>query len=174
VTKKQKIIIALLILPPLLFGALFLFVLYEGPRMTVQHHVRDYQMIMPAPVAGVATVTAPQRLPSAAQAPGMKNPLQPTPQNLATGQVYYTYYCVFCHGDTGAGNGPVGASYVPTPADLRSAKTTGYGDGELLRAMLTGVGHEPVLERVVPPDSRWYLVLYVRSLGRQGKAAQPT
>jgi len=35
-------------------------------------------------------------------------------------------------------------------------------DGEILYAMLTGTGHEPVLQRVVPPPYRWYLVLYVR------------
>jgi mono/diheme cytochrome c family protein len=170
----QKIIIALLVLPPLLFGALFLFILYQGPRMTVQHHIRDYQMVMPAPVSGVVPVTPPERLPAVSQLAGMKNPLQPTPQNLATAQVYYTYYCVFCHGDAGGGNGPVGASYVPTPADLRAPKVAGYRDGDLLRAMLTGVGHEPVLERVVPPEARWYLVLFVRSLGKQGAGKQAT
>ena len=35
-------------------------------------------------------------------------------------------------------------------------------DGQLFQAMLTGPGHQPVLERVVPPEHRPYLVLYVR------------
>ena len=32
----------------------------------------------------------------------------------------------------------------------------------IIRAMLAGTGHEPVLNRVVLPDHRWYLVLYTR------------
>lgn len=160
----KKIIIALIIIPPLLFGAAFIFMLYKGPRMTVQHHLREFQMIMPPRPAGSVTVTPGERLPSASEAAGMKNPLPPTPQNVAAGSVYYRYYCVFCHGDSGTGDGPVAMSYVPVPADLTTAKVSGYADGPLLRSMLTGVGHEPVLERVVPPEHRWYLVLYVRSL----------
>ena len=87
-----------------------------------------------------------------------------TAADRARGKVYYDYYCVFCHGDKGDGNGPVGESYVPVPADLRAAKIQAYADGELLRAMLVGTGHEPVLGRVVHPEHRWYLVLYVRSM----------
>jgi mono/diheme cytochrome c family protein len=164
VTRKQKIIGILIILPPALFALCFLFVLYNGPRMTVQHHIRDFQMIMPAAVPGTVPVTPAAVLPSPQQAAGLRNPLQPTAQTLAAGKVYYTYYCVFCHGDLGAGDGPVGNSYIPTPADLRSPRIVGYSDGALFRAMLSGVGHEPVLERVVPPEDRWYLVTYVRSL----------
>jgi hypothetical protein len=45
-------------------------------------------------------------------------------------------------------------------------------DGQLFRAMLTGEGHRPVLQRVVPEGSRPYLVLYVRQFpggGAQNK-----
>jgi hypothetical protein len=34
----------------------------------------------------------------------------------------------------------------------------------LLRMMLTGAGHEPVLGYTVLPEHRWYLVLFLRSL----------
>jgi cytochrome c1 len=158
----KKIIILLLVIPPLLLGAIFGYVLYKGPRMTVQHHFREYQMNLPPPVAGSVTVRRPD--PSAAEAVQLTPPLQASGANLARGKVYYQYYCVFCHGDTGAGNGPVGQSYTPVPTDLRTAKIAGYSDKDLLRTMLTGVGHEPVLERVVPTEHRWYLVLFVRSL----------
>jgi len=161
---RKKIVIAIIVLPPLVFAALFLFVLYEGPRMTVQHHLREFQMVMPAPAAGTATVTPPARLPAEAEAAALKNPLPPTSHNVASGGVYYGYYCVFCHGDSGAGDGPVGQSYTPVPADLRTAKIAAYPDGKLLRSMLTGTGHEPVLQRVVPPGHRWFLVTYLRLL----------
>jgi mono/diheme cytochrome c family protein len=160
----KKIIILMLIIPPLLVAALFGFVLYEGPRMKVQHNIRDFQMSLPNIPAGTQPVHPPDRLSSAAQAAQIKNPLPANAGNLARAQVYYTYYCVFCHGDQGAGDGPVGQSYIPRPADLRVGKIAASRDGDLLRAMLTGTGHEPVLERVVMPEHRWYLVLFVRSL----------
>ena len=134
--------------------------------MRVQHHIRDFQMSLPNIPPGTQAVHPPDRLPSAAQAVQLKNPLAGNARDLARARVYYTYYCVFCHGDGGAGDGPVGQSYIPRPADLRSGKIAAYRDGELLRFMLTGVGHGPVLERVVPPEHRWYLVLLVRALSK--------
>jgi hypothetical protein len=160
----MKILIPLLILPPLVLLALFGTVLYEGPRMKVQHHIREFQMSLPDLPPGSHPVLALPRLPTTAQAARLRNPLPVDARNLMAARVYYTYYCVFCHGDSGAGDGPVGQSYQPRPADLRTGKVPGFRDGELLRAMLTGVGHAPVLERVVPPEHRWYLVLYLRSL----------
>lgn len=161
----KKIVILLLVAPPVLLAAVFGYVLFKGPRMTVQHHFRDYQRVAPPPPPGTVSVghVAP---PSATERAALKNPLQPTAANLAAGGIYYQYYCVFCHGETGAGNGPVGQSYTPVPTDLRLAKIRSYGDGDLLRRMLTGIGHEPVLARVVPQEHRWHLALYVRSLAQ--------
>lgn len=161
----KKLLAFLIIVPPLLGTILFGYILVKGPRMTVQHHFREFQMIPSPPPAGTVSVTSlAERLPAPDQLALLRNPLKPDAANLARGQIYYGYYCVFCHGDKGAGDGPVGHSYVPRPADLRTGKAAGYGDGDLLRAMLTGIGHEPVLERVVPAAHRWQLALYVRSL----------
>ena len=160
----MKKFIPLLLIPPLLVAALFGFVLYEGPRMRVQQNIREFQMSLPNIPAGTQAVHPPDLLPAAAQAAQLKNPLPANVENLARARVYYSYYCVFCHGDNGAGDGPVGQSYIPRPADLRAGKLAAYRDGDLLRSMLTGTGHAPVLERVVAPEHRWYLVLFVRSL----------
>ena len=144
---------------------------YDNPHMKWQPHLRSFDAPMPPPPAGAVPVTQTPPLPSAQQAATMTNPLlargTPAPEDYARGGVYYNYYCTFCHGPAGDGNGPVGQSYVPRPSDLRSAKIRGYSDGQLLRAMLLGPGHEPVLERTVNPDHRWYLVLYVRSLSQK-------
>lgn len=161
----KKLIALLIVIPPLVAATFFGYILYKGPRMTVQHHFREFQQVTPPPAPGTVSVTAvSERVPAAAEAAGMRNPTPLNARSLARGQVYYRYYCVFCHGDGGAGDGPVGNSYTPKPADLRLPKVAGYGDGALLRAMLTGIGHQPVLERVVPKEHRWPLVLYVRSL----------
>ena len=164
---KKVIMLALIAIPLLGLAGLFVYSFYVGPRMKVQPHIRAFQMVAPPRPEGSATVEVPERLPSPGTAAGVKNPVPATAATLRRGSVYYHYYCVFCHGEEGAGNGPVGESFVPVPADLRSARVRGYRDGELLRAMLTGMGHEPVLERVVPPRHRWYVVLYVQSLARQ-------
>lgn len=174
----------LVILTALLFIGYFLF---TGPRMKVQEHIRAYQARMPLTPAGTTPVNSLPPLPTPDQAAAMKNPLESTTASIARGAAYYQYYaCLACHGENGDGGGPVGDSYVPKPADLRSAKIRGYSDGQLLRGMLKGVGHEyiddqparggkpaivhGVLERIVLPEHRWYIVLYVRQFASTGPA----
>ena len=143
------------------------YLMMAGPRMYEQTHIRAFQAVMPpAPKGSVPTTDWPPPLVSSAEAAHLASPLPWTAASAARGKVYYSYYCEFCHGASGAGDGPVGESYVPRPADLRAAKITAYSDGQLLRASLLGTGHEPVLERVVRAEHRWYLVMYVRELGR--------
>ncbi len=134
-----------------------------GPRMIVQPKLATFQAELPRLPAGVVTVEAADTLPAAGQA----NPLPPEAATLAAGAAYYVYYCQFCHGETGDGNGPVGESYVPRPTDLRTAAVQRMQDGELYRAMLLGTGHEPVLRRTVPERHRWPLVHYLRQLPRK-------
>jgi len=147
--------------------------LMTGPRMREQPNLRAYQARMPMPPAGTVPVQLPPALPTPEQARALRSPVPATAVSIARGKIYYQYYCVFCHGANGDGNAPVGESFVPVPTDLRSPKVRAYSDGELLRAMLTGPGHQPVapyagptpvLEYTVLPQHRWYLVLYVRSL----------
>ena len=136
----------------------------SNPRMYVQPSIRTYQAAMPHPPAGsVPRTDAIEPLPTTQQARTLTT--RPTTfADLAAGKTCYQYYCVFCHGDAGDGNGPVGESYVPKPADLRTPRVREMSDGQLLRAMITGTGHEPVLEYTVLPEHRWPLVHYVREL----------
>ena len=154
-------------------GGLFLYELIMGPRMRVQIHMLPYEALMPAPPTGSVPVDLEPKLPAAAAAERLENPIADSPEALARGKVYYGYYCVFCHGEDGLGNGPVGQSYMPAPTNLHKTELAGYSDGRLLRAMLTGIGHEPVLPRVVRPEYRWYLVRYVRELGKDSLAPPP-
>jgi mono/diheme cytochrome c family protein len=150
-----------------------LYLLFTGPRMYVQPNIRHFQAIMPAPSPNTIPVEEVfEPLPSKEQSQKLTNPLAKTEENIAKGKVYYGYYCVFCHGDTGDGFGPVGYSYVPVPSDLRSEKVRSMTDGEILYSMLTGTGHSPMLERIVLPEYQWYLVLYVRQLGNETPPGQ--
>ncbi len=147
-------------------GLLYFYIMFQGPRMQVQPNIKAYEQSMPQPPSGIVPIEPDSgAVPAAEQASRIRNPLPDTAQNRDRGKVYYGYYCVFCHGQNGQGDGPVGYSYMPAPTDLHLEKVTSKTDGELFRAMLTGIGHEPVLPRIVLPEHRWYLVTYVRALG---------
>lgn len=167
----RKIFIAGFLIFIVLFFAYWA-AMFTGPHMRYQAHIRSFDQPMPLPPPGMVTVEPDERTaPSPAESKQMRNPLAPTPENIETGKIYYGYYCSFCHDDKGQGNGPVGQSYMPKPADLQQADIQDMGDGRLFAAMLLGPGHEPVMERIVQPSHRWYLVLYVRALGRQAAPA---
>jgi len=102
----KKVIAAVVITGAVILAALFGYTLYTGPRMKVQPHLRAFQAIMPPLPAGTATVQPPERLPSALQAARLKNPLAASDQNLESGRIYYRYYCLFCHGESGGETAP--------------------------------------------------------------------
>jgi mono/diheme cytochrome c family protein len=161
-----------LVFPGVLFlaaaGGLF-YLMFVNPRMRVQDKATPYRAVvprLPEQVVPVEAVAAPEPLALEAQGP---NPQPDTEQTRRIGQVHYGNYCLFCHGRDGRGDGPVGRSYVPTPADLTAAPVQSLSDAALYHAMLTGVGHEPVLPYVILPDAPWYIVRYVRSLRGMGR-----
>jgi mono/diheme cytochrome c family protein len=129
------------------------------PRMRHQPNIRAYETVMRLPPLGSVPISRPEAAPALSTA--------------AAGRLYYRYYCVFCHGENGDGNGPVGQSYVPKPTDLRRAKIQSYSDDDLRQAMLTGKGHAPVLESIIPRAYYGALVAYVRSLGRTEASSPP-
>ncbi|MCY2928973.1 MAG: cytochrome C [Planctomycetota bacterium] len=150
-----------LILLALTFGlggaGVYAYLLFTGPRMIDQPSLQAFNAVAPPPPQGAVPVGASATRPAPAAA-------APTAENLARGRIYYAYYCLPCHGALGAGDGPVGQSYTPAPADLRSPRLRSLSDSDYLRASLTGVGHSPVLDRIVPQDHRPCLLLYSRSL----------
>jgi mono/diheme cytochrome c family protein len=141
--------------------------------MFVQPNIRQFQAVMPVTPANTIPVEYVFKpVPSKQEAQKLINPLDANEQNIAKGRVYYGYYCAFCHGQKGDGYGPVGFSYVPVPSDLRTSKVKSMTDGEVLYSMLTGTGHAPMLERIIPAQYWWYLVLYVRQLGEESPSSQ--
>ena len=163
--------IMLFVYPAVVFSlagmAAVIVLLLTGPRMEVQPHLASYKPVSSAPAAQSIPIAGATLWP---QTEFPQTPVE-TP-SAAQGRIYYTYYCEFCHGPQGEGNGPVGASYVPRPADLRALDVSVWSDSALVRAMLRGDGHSlilngterPILERIVPPAHRPSLVLYVRSI----------
>jgi hypothetical protein len=149
----------------LLVGGVVLYLMFSGPHMRDEPKFTAYRALLPAVPAEIVPVSARSlTVPPPGAVPQLRNPLPDTERTRRTGQMYYGYYCVFCHGQNGRGDGPAGLSYVPTPTDLTSPSVQSLSDGALYRAMLTGVGHAPVLPYVILPGAPWYIVDYVRHL----------
>jgi len=160
------LIITVVVILIVIGGSIILYLLFTGPHMYDQPNIRQFQAIMPVTPPNVVPVKDVfEPLPTQEQAKKLVCPLDANEGNVSKGKRYYDYYCVFCHGDKGDGFGPVGFSYVPVPTDLRSNKVRAMSDGELLYSMLTGTGHSPMLQRIIPSEFWWYLVLYVKQFG---------
>ncbi|MCL2700202.1 MAG: hypothetical protein FWE88_00750 [Phycisphaerae bacterium] len=142
-------------------GAVAIGLFTHVPEMKTQPKLQTHAARMPLPPAGAVTVErpAPVRFPDPADT-----------RPLASGQVYYGYYCLPCHGQTGDGRGPVGESYHPVPRDLRSAAIQARTNKQLLRAIAEGTGHQlendgpRILHLTVPPQHAGPLIAYVRTL----------
>ncbi len=146
-------------------AVVMLYLMFSGPRMRIQPKIVPQQGQLPDLPQGIVPVSAESSaIPAAQTAAQLRNPLPDTEHTRQTGRVYYGYYCAFCHGRTGRGDGPVGVSYTPSPTDLVLPPVQTLPDGAIYRAMLTGIGHEPVLGYVINPEQRWYIVSYVRHL----------
>jgi mono/diheme cytochrome c family protein len=177
--------IALFILLGVLSGVFTCLIMF-GPEMKSQPNVRAYQASVPGPPAGVVPVELMASIPTSAEAATLVNPLNATPGNIARGRTYYQYYCLPCHGEAADGNGPVGQSFLPHPAnlhsctechgpavqasgavaegspptaDLRTAKVRNLKDGELLRVIFTRAGHRPANAPADQPSVLEYTVL---------------
>jgi len=99
-----------------------------------------------------------------------KNPTTATPESVAKGKELYMERtkgnCVFCHGDTGAGNEANLAKLRRKPADLTNKeRMTAQTDGELYWKITKGIqGIMPAGEKRMTEEERWHVVNYVRTL----------
>ena len=89
------------------------------------------------------------------------------PAVVARGKAVYLTFCAQCHGYNHDGNGTVGQSFKPLPADIRSPKVQATFEGELFKSISYGIpgGRQPALETTVTIDDRWHVVAFVKSLG---------
>ena len=86
---------------------------------------------------------------------------------IARGKAVFLTFCAQCHGYSYDGNGTVGQSFKPLPADLRSSKVQATSEGKLFKSISYGIpgGRQPALETTVTIDDRWHVVAFVKSLG---------
>ena len=152
----------------LILTGFFATVIYNGPRMQQQVKIEDFSAIMPHMAIGPVQAdreTYAAKDPAAMETPSAKDPAY----NVGRGKIYYRYYCLFCHGEKGRGDGPVGFSYVPVPADLTSGRLSRLPPEELTQRMVQGTGHAPVLSRIVADEYRPLIALYLKTLNKENK-----
>ena len=96
----------------------------------------------------------------------LKNPFQPTAENLARGEYVFVNYCIACHGKTGAGDGPIIPKY-PNPPSYQTETSKALPDGTMFHVITMGRNNMPSHAGQVAADDRWKAILYIRKL--QGK-----
>ena len=108
-----------------------------------------------------------------ADADKTKNPVAASEESIAKGKELFLDRnkgnCIFCHGDTGAGNEANLPRLRRKPADLTNKeRMTAMTDGELFWKITKGInGIMPAGEKKMPQDEeRWHVVNYIRTLAK--------
>ena len=142
--------------------------------MTTQPSIETYEAEPLAPVAGTVPAGSARHLDLLAADTLLTNPLTGTADELEQGEVLFLQFCVMCHGETGAGDGPVvGPNRLPPlpTLNLLSERALDLSDGYIYGMIANGRGVMPSYRRVQHED-RWYLVEYVRKLQEEAPVAE--
>lgn len=102
-------------------------------------------------------------------ADAIANPTDPQ-MTGAVGDSLYHIYCTVCHGQAGAGDGPVGPK-VGAPSIL-TPKARALSDGHVYSLIRYGRGVMPRYgDKIYNAEQRWAIVNYVRKLQADAGAA---
>lgn len=108
-----------------------------------------------------------------ADADKTKNPVEATEESIAKGKELFMTkgkgFCVFCHGDTGAGNKENLPRLRRVPADLSdNDRMPKLSDGEIFWKITRGIpGIMPGREKELTEEERWHVVNFVRTLAKE-------
>jgi len=100
--------------------------------------------------------------------PGMgapENPVEADDASLTRGRELFVINCRMCHGQTGAGTGPIAPFLANKPANLTSPVVQSKSDGSLFLTITNGVtGKMPPLNENLLVSERWDVVNFLRTL----------
>lgn len=102
-----------------------------------------------------------------------KNPVATSTESIEKGKALYLERtkgnCVFCHGETGAGNEANMPKLRRKPADLTSKeRMAAMTDGEMFWKISKGINMiMPAGEKRMTEEERWHVVNYVRTLSKE-------
>jgi len=95
------------------------------------------------------------------------NPIPPNAESIAAGGSLYAINCVPCHGVSGSGDGPIGLTMNPRPANLKQHAIPGvHTDAQLYEWVTNGFPgtRMPAFKTTLSDTDRWNLVNYIRTL----------
>ncbi|MEE8357916.1 MAG: c-type cytochrome [Candidatus Hydrothermarchaeales archaeon] len=97
------------------------------------------------------------------------NPVPRNQESVAAGKEIYVKKCLACHGETGAGDGPMAENLPEKPPDLSDIEMIGgHRDGELFMMISDGMGDNmPAYKDVLEDDQIWQVVNYLRALSSE-------
>ena len=107
----------------------------------------------------------------------MINPIPADSKSVAIGGRLFGIYCTPCHGQSGTGDGLVGAKLIMKPwnltlsNDMHSWNPKEYPDGHIFGYMTLGGAVMPSYANDLSPTERWHVVNYVRKVLQKGQAA---
>lgn len=106
----------------------------------------------------------------------LRNPLPPTPENLARGKILFDRFCLTCHGQAGKGDGPLIPKF-PNPPSFTSKAVREYPEGRFYHIISRGSGMMASYASQIAPEDRWRIVHYLRTLtspqGQTNSETQP-
>ncbi len=135
-------------------------------RFKDQEALRAYKVEMPAMPRGSIPVKDSIQVLRTTKPQDLHNPIPFSRESAEMGRERYGYFCVMCHGPKADGNGTVGQSFYPLPANLAGAYVQKQSDGELFYKIYFGFKRHPELIYTVAGDDRWLIINYIRSLGK--------
>lgn len=98
-------------------------------------------------------------------AKAMENPVEATPDSIATGKDIYERRCLMCHGDTAKGDGRATRTIKPAPPDMSTAEARdSMTDGEMFYKISEGKRPMPPQKGKISDEEIWSVVNYVRTL----------
>lgn len=80
------------------------------------------------------------------------------------GKVIYETNCLMCHGARGKGDGPIGATLRPPPADLTGPKARAKSDTDQLAVIRDGRAAMPAWKTRLNEQEIQNVLAYIRSL----------
>ena len=147
---------------------------YEDPRLPPEGAVSFASGNFPAAPGEVAVgqpeggvmpppITPLQLLQGHPDAVDLENPIAPDDASLERGEELYMRSCMPCHGEVGAGGGPVTAAGVAS-FTLIEGPVLDHSDGYLYSIIRVGRGSMPAYGHQITHYDRWHVVNYVRQL----------
>lgn len=96
-----------------------------------------------------------------------KNPVKPTPENLASAKKFFGFDCAMCHGISGDGKGDLAASMNLKMNDWHDAAVFAkIPDAEIYDLIVKGKGKMSGEGDRISSEKAWELVNYVRTLAK--------